>query len=63
MGFSKKISSLGLKIQNTKEYLNANITNDEGFLKDGVSIFAAKVLAMKKQIRKKIRFSFSKSYK
>jgi hypothetical protein len=46
MGHRKYLSSLGLRIHNTKEYLNADIANDEGFLKDGVSVFTAKVLAM-----------------
>jgi hypothetical protein len=47
----KSFSSLGLRIQNTKEYLNKDIANDEGFIKDGVSMFAAMVLAMTKHIR------------
>jgi hypothetical protein len=53
---AKKISSLGLRIQNTKEYLNADIENDEGFLKYGVSMFIAKVLAMTEQRRKQEDF-------
>jgi hypothetical protein len=53
---AKSLSSLGVKIQNTKEYLNADIANDEGFLKDGVSMFATKVLAMTEQTRKQEDF-------
>jgi hypothetical protein len=37
---AKKFSSLGLEIQHTKEYLNADIKHDEVFLKDGFSMFA-----------------------
>jgi hypothetical protein len=53
---AKSLSSLGVKIQNTKEYLNTDIANDEGFLKDGVSMFATKVLAMTEQTRKQEDF-------
>jgi hypothetical protein len=53
---AKSFSSLGVRIQNTKEYLNADIENDEGFLKDGVSMFTAKVLAMTEQRRKQEDF-------
>jgi hypothetical protein len=38
--------SLSSKIQNTREYLKANIENDEGFFKDGLSIFIMKVSTM-----------------
>jgi hypothetical protein len=43
---AKQNSTLGIRIQNTKEYLNAYLNNDEGFFTDGVSIFVAKVSAM-----------------
>jgi hypothetical protein len=33
---AKSFSSLGVRIQNTKEYLNAYLKNDEGFFTDGV---------------------------
>jgi predicted NodU family carbamoyl transferase len=48
----KKISSLGLRVQNTKEYLGADIKNDEGFYVDGLAMFAAKFLAMMDDMRK-----------
>jgi hypothetical protein len=48
----KSFSSLGLRIQNTKEYLNADLKNDEGFCTDGVAMFIAKVSAMMDQRRK-----------
>jgi hypothetical protein len=53
---AKIFSSLGLIIQNTKEYLNADLKNDEGFLTDGVAMFVAKVSAMTKQRRKQEDF-------
>jgi hypothetical protein len=57
MGLSKKKkSSIGLRIQNTKEYLNTNLTNDEGFFTDGVAMFVAKVSAMTEQRRKQEDF-------
>jgi hypothetical protein len=49
----KKFSSLGLRIQNTREYLNSDLKNDEGFYTDGVVMFAMKVSAMTEQTRKK----------
>jgi hypothetical protein len=52
----KTFSSLRLKIQNTKEYLNADLKNDEGFFRYGVSTFIAKVLAMTDHARKKEDF-------
>jgi len=42
----KSFSSLKIIIQNTKEYLNADLKNDEGFITNGVAMFAAKVSAM-----------------
>jgi hypothetical protein len=48
----KKIFSLGLRIQNTKEYLNAYLKNDEGFFTDGVAMFIEKVSAMTDHRRK-----------
>jgi hypothetical protein len=52
----KIFSSLGLRIQNTKEYLNADLKNDEGFLTNGVSMFTAKVSTMTEQRRKQEYF-------
>jgi hypothetical protein len=39
----KCFTSLGLRIQNTKEYLNSDLKNDEGFYTDGVVMFTIKV--------------------
>ena len=39
----KQISSLRLGIQNTKDYLNAYLKNDEGFFRNGVAMFVEKV--------------------
>jgi hypothetical protein len=49
----KSFSSLGLRIQNIREYLNSDLKNDEGFYTDGVVMFAMKVSAMTEQLRKK----------
>jgi hypothetical protein len=40
------------KIQNTKEYLNSDLKNDEGFYTDGVVMFTTRVAAMTEQMRK-----------
>jgi hypothetical protein len=45
--------SLGSRIQNTREYLKADIENDEGFFKDGLDTFIIKVSTMTKYERKK----------
>ena len=42
----KIFSTLGLRVQNTKEYLGADLKNDEGFYVDEVEMFVAKVLTM-----------------
>jgi vacuolar-type H+-ATPase subunit C/Vma6 len=39
-------SSLGLRIQNTKEYLNSDLKNDEGFSTNEVVMFTTRVSAM-----------------
>jgi hypothetical protein len=57
MGLGKTISTLGLIIQNTKEYLNAYFKNDEGFFTDGVAMFVEKVSAMTDHRRKHEYFS------
>jgi hypothetical protein len=44
--------SLGSKIQNTREYLKADIENDEGFFKDGLATFIMKVSTMTEYERK-----------
>jgi hypothetical protein len=44
--------SLGSGIHNTREYLKANIENDEGFFKDGLATFIIKVSTMTKYERK-----------
>jgi hypothetical protein len=49
---AKSFSSLGLRIQNTKEYLNSDLKNDEGFYIDEVVMFIMKVSAMTEQTRK-----------
>jgi hypothetical protein len=49
---AKSFSSLRLRIQNTKEYLNENLKNDEGLFIDGVSIFIEKISAMMNHTRK-----------
>jgi hypothetical protein len=56
MGLGKIFASLGLRIQNTKEYLNAYLKNDEGFCTDGVAMFVAKVSVMTDQRRKQEDF-------
>jgi hypothetical protein len=38
--------SLGSRIQNNREYLNADIENDEGYFKDGLATFIIKVSTM-----------------
>jgi hypothetical protein len=50
--FAKKKSTLGLIIQNTKEYLNAYLKNDEGFFTDEVAMFVEKLSAMADHRRK-----------
>ena len=42
----KSFTSLGLRIQNTKEYLNSDLKNDEGFYIDGVVMFTTRVVVM-----------------
>ena len=42
----KIFSTLGLRVKNTKEYLGADIKNDEGFYVDEVEMLVAKVLTM-----------------
>ena len=54
---AKRFTSLGVRIQNTKEYLNADLKNDEGFFTDRVSMFVAKVLKMSDHRRKNEYFS------
>jgi hypothetical protein len=49
---AKSFASLGLRIQNTKEYLNSYLKNDEGFYTDGVVMFTMKVSAMTEKTRK-----------
>jgi hypothetical protein len=39
----KIFSSLSLRIQNIREYLNSDLKNDEGFYADGLVMFAMKV--------------------
>jgi hypothetical protein len=48
----KIFSALGLRIQTTKEYLNADLKNDEGFFINGVAMFVAKFSAMTDHRRK-----------
>jgi hypothetical protein len=48
----KSFASLGLRIQNTKEYLNSDLKNDEGFYTDGVVMFTMKVSTMTEKTRK-----------
>jgi hypothetical protein len=49
---AKGFASLSLRIQNTREYLNSNLKNDEGFYTDRVVMFAMKVLAMTEKTKK-----------
>jgi hypothetical protein len=49
----KSFASLGLRIQNSKEYLNSYLKNDDGFYIDEVVMFTMKVLIMTKITRKK----------
>ena len=49
---AKGFSSLGFRIQNTKEYLNSDLKNDEGFYIDGVVMFTIKFLTMTEKTRK-----------
>jgi len=48
----KSFSSLCLRIQNTKEYLNSYLKNDEGFYTNGLVMFAMKFSAMIEKTRK-----------
>jgi hypothetical protein len=48
---SKSFASIGLRIQNTREYLNIDLKNDEGFYIDGVVMFAVKVSVMTERMR------------
>jgi hypothetical protein len=57
----KIFASLGLRIQNTREYLNTDLKNDEGFYTDGVVMFSMKVSTMTEQLRKK-KFTFSEPH-
>jgi hypothetical protein len=50
---AKIFSSLGLRIHNTKEYLNSDLKNDEEFYTNGVVMFAMKVSTMTYKMRKK----------
>ena len=43
---------LGLIIQNTKEYLNSDLKNNEGFYTDVVVMFTTRVAAMIEKTRK-----------
>lgn len=52
-GLAKSFCTLRLKIQNTKEYLNADLKNDEGFFTDGVVMFVMKVSGMADHRRKR----------
>jgi hypothetical protein len=47
----KSFSSLGLRIKNTKEYLNSYLKNDEGFYSNRVVMFTTKFLAMTKHTK------------
>jgi hypothetical protein len=48
--------SLGSKIQNTREYLQADLTNDEEFYKDALSTFVIKISGMTEYQRKQEYF-------
>jgi len=48
---AKSFASLGLRIQNTKEYLNSYLKNDEGFYSNKVVMFTTKFLAMTKHTK------------
>jgi hypothetical protein len=48
----KLFASIGLRIHNTKEYLNTNLKNEEGFYIDGVVIFIVKVSKIIEKMRK-----------
>jgi len=50
---AKSFVALGLRIQNTKEYLNSDLKNDEGFYTDGVVMFTTRVVEMTEKMRKK----------
>jgi hypothetical protein len=56
MGLRIFFSSIGLRIKNTKEYLNADLTNYEGFFTNGLVRFAAKFSTMTEQRRKQEDF-------
>jgi hypothetical protein len=49
---AKIFSSLGLRIQNTKQYLNSDLKNDEGFYTNEVVMFTTRVLEMTEKTRK-----------
>jgi hypothetical protein len=48
--------SLGSKIQNTREYLQVDLTNDEGFYKDALSTFVINISGMTEYQRKQEYF-------
>ena len=48
----KGFASLGLRIQNTREYFNSNLKNDEGFYTGGVVMIVMKVSSMTEKTRK-----------
>jgi hypothetical protein len=58
----KSFTSLGLRIQNTKEYLNSDLKNDEGFYTDGVVMFTTRVAAMTEQDEKTGKYTFSEPH-
>jgi len=59
----KFVSSLGIRIQNNKEYLKAYLTNYEEFLIDGVFMFREKVSSMMDHRRKHEDFPSQKHMK
>jgi hypothetical protein len=48
----KGFASLVVRIHNTKEYLNSDLKNYEGFYTDGVDMFAMRILTIIEQTRK-----------
>jgi hypothetical protein len=59
---AKSFTSLGLRIQNTKEYLNSDLKNDEGFYTDGVVMFTTRVADNDREDEKERKSTFSEPH-
>jgi len=55
---ANSFASHGLRIQNTKDYLNSNLKNDEGFYIDIVVMFTARFVVMIEETRRRKIYLF-----